>query len=124
MACATPEGAHARASCNMHTGYLEGQGGIVYPSIGAIVSKELGSEDAAMPNFVSIGQSRYGSGFLGARHQPLIVNDARTRNEPRSDPIRRAVAIQPACRGRDGKRGRSSFFEARTPTTSKRELQP
>jgi uncharacterized protein (DUF1501 family) len=72
----TPEGAHARASYNMHTGYREGQGGIVYPSLGAIVSKELGSEDAAMPNFVSIGQGRYGSGFLGARHQPLIVNDA------------------------------------------------
>src|SRR5260221_3128314 len=70
----TPEGAHARASYNMHTGYREGQGGIVYPSIGAIVSKELGSETNAMPNFVSIGRS-YGSGFLGARHQPLIVNN-------------------------------------------------
>jgi uncharacterized protein (DUF1501 family) len=71
----TPEGAHARASYNMHTGYREGQGGIVYPSLGAIVSKELGSETAAMPNFVSVGQRSYGSGFLGARHQPLIVND-------------------------------------------------
>jgi uncharacterized protein (DUF1501 family) len=72
----TPEGAHARASYNLHTGYREGQGGIVYPSIGSIVSKELGSETNAMPNFVSIGQGRFGSGFLGARHQPLIVNDA------------------------------------------------
>jgi uncharacterized protein (DUF1501 family) len=72
----TPEGAHARAAFNMHTGYREGQGGIAYPSIGAIVSKELGSEANAMPNFVSIGQGRYGAGFLGARHQPLIVNDA------------------------------------------------
>jgi uncharacterized protein (DUF1501 family) len=72
----TPEGAHARASYNMHTGYREGQGGVVYPSIGSIVSKELGSETAAMPNFVSIGQGRYGAGFLGARHQPLVVNDA------------------------------------------------
>src|SRR5438552_6186123 len=72
----TPEGAHARASYNMHTGYREGQGGIVYPSLGAIVSKELGSESNAMPNFVSVGQRSYGSGFLGARHQPLVVNDA------------------------------------------------
>jgi uncharacterized protein (DUF1501 family) len=71
----TSEGAHARASYNMHTGYREGQGGIVYPSLGAIAAKELGSETAAMPNFVSIGQRSYGSGFLGARHQPLIVND-------------------------------------------------
>jgi len=72
----TPEGAHARAKYNLHTGYREGQGGIVYPSIGSIVSKELGSESAAMPNFVSIGNRAYGSGFLGARHQPLVVNDA------------------------------------------------
>jgi uncharacterized protein (DUF1501 family) len=71
----TPEGAHARASYNMHTGYREGQGGIVYPSIGAIVSKELGDENAAMPSFVAVGQRSYGSGFLGAKHQPLIVND-------------------------------------------------
>ena len=72
----TSEGAHARASYNMHTGYREGQGGIVYPSLGAIVSKELGSETNAMPNFVSVGQRGYGAGFLGPRHQPLIVNDA------------------------------------------------
>ena len=72
----TPEGAHARASYNMHTGYREGQGGIVYPSLGAIVSKELGREDSTLPNFVSIGNRSYGAGFLGPRHQPLIVNDA------------------------------------------------
>jgi uncharacterized protein (DUF1501 family) len=28
-----------------------------------------------MPNFVSIGNRSYGSGFLGPKHQPLIVND-------------------------------------------------
>jgi hypothetical protein len=72
----TAEGAHARASYNLHTGYREGQGGIVYPSIGSIVSKELGDETAAMPNFVSIGQRSYGAGFLGPRHQPLIVANA------------------------------------------------
>ncbi len=72
----TPEGAHGRAKYNLHTGYREGQGGIVYPSIGSIVSKELGSETSALPSFVSIGNRAYGSGFLGARHQPLVVNDA------------------------------------------------
>src|SRR5262245_14126573 len=72
----TPEGAHARASYNMHTGYREGQGGIVYPSLGSIVAKELGDETAAMPNFVSVGQRSYGAGFLGPRYQPLIVNNA------------------------------------------------
>ncbi len=71
----TPEGAHPRAKYHLHTGYREGQGGLVYPSIGSIVAKELGNEQAAMPNFVSIGNRSYGSGFLGARYQPLIVND-------------------------------------------------
>lgn len=71
----TSEGAHARAKYNLHTGYREGQGGLVYPSIGAIVSRELGNPDSPMPNFVSIGNRSFGSGFLGARHQPLIVND-------------------------------------------------
>ncbi|MFO0824247.1 MAG: DUF1501 domain-containing protein [Gemmataceae bacterium] len=41
----TPEGAHARARYYGHTGYREGQGGLVYPSMGAIASKELGKPD-------------------------------------------------------------------------------
>ena len=71
----TPEGAHPRAKYNLHTGYREGQGGIVYPSLGSIVSAELGRSDAALPNFVSVGNRSFGSGFLGPRHQPLIVTD-------------------------------------------------
>ncbi len=71
----TPEGAHPRAKYNLHTGYREGQGGLVYPSLGSIVSAELGSDAAAMPNFVSVGNRSFGSGFLGPKHQPLIVTD-------------------------------------------------
>jgi Protein of unknown function (DUF1501) len=71
----TAEGAHPRAKYNLHTGYREGQGGLVYPSIGAIVSAEVGRADFPMPNFVSIGNRSYGSGFLGPKHQPLIVTD-------------------------------------------------
>jgi hypothetical protein len=71
----TPEGAHGRAKYYMHTGYREGQGGLTYPSLGSIVSAELGRPDFPLPNFVSIGNRSYGSGFLGARHQPLVVSD-------------------------------------------------
>ena len=71
----TAEGAHPRAKYNLHTGYREGQGGIVYPSIGSIVSQEVGRGDFPMPSFVSIGNRSYGSGFLGPKHQPLIVQD-------------------------------------------------
>jgi hypothetical protein len=71
----TSEGAHGRARYFMHTGYREGQGGVVHPSLGAIVSAELGSEKATLPNFVAISNRSYGSGFLGPRHQPLVVTD-------------------------------------------------
>src|SRR5438105_13678728 len=77
----TPEGAHARAKYNLHTGYREGQGGLVYPSMGSIAAKELGNPELALPNFVSIGNRSYGSGFLGSRYQPLIVTDPAPRVE-------------------------------------------
>jgi uncharacterized protein (DUF1501 family) len=73
----TGEGAHGRAKYNLHTGYREGQGGVAYPSLGSIVAKELGREEFPLPNFVSIGNRSYGSGFLGTRYQPLVVNDTR-----------------------------------------------
>jgi len=71
----TGEGAHGRARYYLHTGYKEGQGGLVYPSIGSIASMEIGRSDSPMPDFVSVGNRSYGAGFLGARHQPLVVND-------------------------------------------------
>jgi hypothetical protein len=73
----TGEGAHGRAKYNLHTGYREGQGGVVYPSLGAIVAKELGNEEFPLPSFVSVGNRSYGAGFLGTRYQPLVVADAR-----------------------------------------------
>src|SRR5947209_13304085 len=72
----TPEGGHARAKYYMHTGYREGIGGLTYPSLGALASAELGRDGFPLPNFVSVGNNAYGAGFLGARHQPLVVNDA------------------------------------------------
>src|SRR5436305_2093950 len=71
----TPEGGHGRAKYYMHTGYREGVGGLTYPSLGAIASAELGRDDFPLPNFVSVGNNAYGAGFLGARHQPLVVTD-------------------------------------------------
>ena len=71
----TGEGAHGRAKYNMHTGYREGQGGVVYPSLGSITAKELGREEFPLPNFVSVGNRTYGAGFIGTRYQPLVVND-------------------------------------------------
>jgi uncharacterized protein (DUF1501 family) len=74
------EGDHGRATFLMRTGYLP-QGPVQYPSLGALVSKELGDEHAELPNFVSVApfrvlnQGAFGSGFLGPRHAPLIVGE-------------------------------------------------
>jgi hypothetical protein len=35
----------------------------------------LGKSDSPMPNFVAIGGRSYGSGFLGPKHQPLLITD-------------------------------------------------
>jgi Protein of unknown function (DUF1501) len=71
----TSEGAHERARIYMHTGYKPGVGGLAYPSLGSLVSAELGNLDSATPNYVSIMGRGYGAGFLGAHHQPLNVTD-------------------------------------------------
>ncbi len=71
----TSEGAHGRARFYMHTGYKEGVGGLVYPSIGSIVSAELGKDDFPLPNFVAVNGRSFGSGFLGPKHQPLFVQN-------------------------------------------------
>jgi uncharacterized protein (DUF1501 family) len=72
----TVEGAHARAKYHMHTGYKEGVGGLVYPSIGSIVAKEFEKPGFPLPSFVTVGNRSYGAGFLGAHYMPLNVVDA------------------------------------------------
>ncbi|MGE3807266.1 MAG: DUF1501 domain-containing protein, partial [Gemmataceae bacterium] len=47
------EGDHGRATFLMRTGQLP-QGPIQYPTIGALVSKELGSDSSELPNFVAV----------------------------------------------------------------------
>jgi hypothetical protein len=70
----TGEASHPRARYLMHTGYRQGAGGVVYPSLGSIVSAELGEADAELPNFVAVGGT-FGSGYLGPRHAPLNIAD-------------------------------------------------
>jgi Protein of unknown function (DUF1501) len=78
------EGDHGRASFLLRTGYLP-QGPIQYPTLGSLVSKELGAADAPLPNFVSIApyrqfsQAAYGPGFLGPQFAPLLVGDTTLR---------------------------------------------
>ena len=71
----TSEGSHARARYYIHTGYREGVGGVVHPTLGSIMSASVGSKKPELPNFVSISGGGLGPGFLGPVHAPLHVND-------------------------------------------------
>jgi hypothetical protein len=74
----TKEGDHGRGTYLMRTGH-QPMGPIRYPSIGASLSKELGSDADEVPNYVSIApyrafnQAAFGPGFLGPRYAPLSV---------------------------------------------------
>lgn len=82
----TKEGDHFRGTYLMRTGQLPSAAGIQFPSIGALLSKELGDPRAELPNFVSIAPQRFfsadafGPGFLGPIHAPLIVGENRNFN--------------------------------------------
>ncbi|HXD87371.1 MAG TPA: DUF1501 domain-containing protein, partial [Urbifossiella sp.] len=84
----TKEGDHGRGSYIMRTGVPPSAAGIRYPSIGAILSKELGDPASELPNFVSIAPQRffnqdaYGPGFLGPQHAALTVGDNQFNNNP------------------------------------------
>ena len=85
----TQESDHKLATYQLHTGYQNRAGAVSFPSLGALVSKELGRQDVALPNFITIGrgpQEALTSGFLGPDHQPLTVND----------PIRGLDFVEPA----------------------------
>ncbi|MCG3196654.1 MAG: hypothetical protein GHCLOJNM_01130 [bacterium] len=68
----TREGSHDRAKYLGHTGYSP-QPTIQFPSLGAMVSEEIGDREANLPQFVSILSPSYGGGFLGAEHSPFVV---------------------------------------------------
>src|SRR5262245_26364892 len=95
----TKEGDHERATFYLRTGYLP-QGPIQYPPIGALVSKEIGRDDAPLPNFVSIAPFRFfrasafGPGFLGPNYAPLIVGDSAGRPNQSAFDYEQALKVQ------------------------------
>jgi hypothetical protein len=74
------EGDHARAAYVMRTGNTP-MGSIHFPSIGGLLSKELGDPSSELPQFVSVAPQRffnadaYGAGYLGPAYDPLIVGE-------------------------------------------------
>lgn len=76
----TKEGDHGRGTFLVRTGQTPG-GPLRYPTIGSLLSKELGDETASLPNYVSISPytafnaAAFGPGFLGPRHAPATVSE-------------------------------------------------
>lgn len=108
------EGDHGRASFYLRTGYLP-QGAVQYPTLGSLISKELGSDESSLPNFVSISPYRlfnpaaYASGFLGPRFAPLIVGEGRFGVQQAQDNYRENLRV-PDLEGPADVRGQ---FDAR-----------
>jgi len=77
----TKEGDHGRGTFLMRTG-RQPTGPIRYPTLGSLVSKEIGLPEADLPNYVSISpytlfnRQAYSSGYLGPRYSPLTVAGA------------------------------------------------
>jgi hypothetical protein len=93
------EGEHGLATYLAHTGYAS-RGPIQYPTLGSLVAKEVGSEDSALPNFVSIAPFRtlspaaHAPGFLGPRYAPLMVGEASLGSGPRAGDDDKALRVE------------------------------
>src|SRR5262249_22276477 len=82
----TGDGNHASGNYLMHTGFRIGSGGgLVHPSLGAMVAHDLGRPEDELPNFVAVGNTR-GPGPLGPRFAPLQVS-SNSRGLPDIRPI-------------------------------------
>jgi hypothetical protein len=94
------EGDHGGAIYYAHAGYAQ-RGPVQYPTLGALVAKEVGAEAAELAPFVSIapvrrlGTAAHSSGFLGPRYAPLIVGDAASNYgaSGEGDPIAKALRV-------------------------------
>ncbi|MCI0379859.1 MAG: DUF1501 domain-containing protein [Gemmataceae bacterium] len=73
----TVESDHDRGRYLMHTGYPRGSGEVPWPSMGAIVSSELGQPGFLLPNFVVCNLTDRldpaFTGYLGPQHRGLIL---------------------------------------------------
>jgi hypothetical protein len=93
------EGDHGLASYYVHAGYAQ-RGPIQYPTLGALVAREAGADDADLPAYVTIAPYRilnsaaHSPGFLGPRFAPLIVGEAGPRYPASADPDARALRVK------------------------------
>jgi hypothetical protein len=65
---------HETAVYYLHTGYRQ-EPTVERPSLGCLVSRELGDPNFDLPAFVSFGQYTIGPGLLGPRYMPFTIED-------------------------------------------------
>lgn len=73
------EGEHARATYQLHTGYVP-TGTVRHPSLGCSIAKEIAPSEHDLPAVVSVGPTGgpagfIGSGFLGVDYEPFQVQN-------------------------------------------------
>lgn len=102
----TKEGDHARGTYYLRTGNLP-TGAIQFPTIGSLISKELGDPNAELPNFVAVSpfrqfaQGAFGPGFLGPKFAPLIVGEGNFGPPQPNQDADRSLRVQDLDRPRD-----------------------
>ena len=103
----TKEGDHGRGTYLMRTGNMP-QGALQFPTVGSLISKELGDPQNELPNFVSVApfrlfaQGAYGPGFLGPNHAPLIVGENNNFGPPRpNENVDQLLKVQDLDRGNE-----------------------
>ena len=103
----TKEGDHSRGTYLMRTGQTPSAAGIAYPSIGALMSREIGDPHAELPNFVSVAPQRFfnleafGPGFLGPQHAPLVVGDGGFNPNAQGNGVDQILKVQDIDRPKD-----------------------
>ncbi len=77
----TTEGDHNRGTSLMHTSYTPNPA-LAFPSIGSVAAHEVpklaGYRDISLPNYIAVGGTSGGPGFLGMNFAPFTVQNPGT----------------------------------------------
>ena len=71
------EGSHERGQYMFHTNYAP-LGTIVHPTLGSWITKFTKPINTTLPAHISIGGSRFGSGYFGSKFEPLYMGNAQS----------------------------------------------
>jgi len=106
---------HGQETYQMHTG-RQIRVGNQFPSLGSMIAESNGTDEAALPNYVSIAPFRqfnaeaHGAGFLGPKFAPLMVAETNYYNQQNANDYEKLLKVQDVTHFQDVVRAR---FNAR-----------